>query len=240
MTSSRAFASLLIVLIVGALGAGTYGAIHFGWFDGATKRAKTSTQTTAALVSAETASGASAAAYVQTMTAVAATLPESKQKAFLGSAGTIALSYLPAADPAKLLEAEKHKVAFLSGQLEVAQALTANALQGADKAKQDLARAISAKRASDMALEEAAAEARGANEDKFWLVCIAGACLALFAYVKLTHASPGALARIVTDLRSNAVETPAVAAVDGATTPLQQMMVKGNVWFNSKLAKLFS
>ena len=134
-------------------------AIKGGWFSGESKRAKESTKTTTALIGAQDNAGASAAAYVATMGGVVATLPESKERAFLSQAGTIALSYLPAPDPKKLLEAEQLKNAFLSGQLELANTLTANALQDSGKARQALARAISAKRASDLALEEAAAEA---------------------------------------------------------------------------------
>lgn len=234
------FAWLPVLLVIALIGSG-YGAVKGGWFSGESKRAKTSTQTTQDLVSAEAAPGASAAAYVQEMTTVAATLPESKEKAFLGRAGSIALSYLPAPDPVKLLEAERLKNAFLSGQLELANTLTANALQDAGAMQKKLTQAIAAKRASDMALEEAAAEARGANENKFWLMLVAAAGVALYLYTKLTHVSPGSLARIVADIRGGTVETnPALQSIDALTTPVQQWMTRGNVWFNAKLAKLFS
>ena len=48
-----------------ALAGGSFVAIKEGWFDGASRRAKTSEKTTTALVTAETASGASAAAPVE-------------------------------------------------------------------------------------------------------------------------------------------------------------------------------
>lgn len=241
MKSTRAAIPLLILGLVALLGVGGWGAVHYGMFSSQTKLAKTSTQTTQALVSAETASGGAAAAYLTQMTSVAATLPESKEKAFLGQAGVIALSYLPAPDPVKLLEAEKLKNAFLSGQLELAQNLTASALQDSGKAKQELARAISAKRASDMALEEAAAEARGEAEQKFWFMCIAIAAGALYLWTKLSHISPFALSRAVADMKAGTVEAnPNIAALDGALSPFQQLNTKAMVWLRSKFSKVTS
>lgn len=241
MTSARASVAVIVLLAVALLGGGGYAAIKGGWFDGATKRAKTSTETTAALVGAQTASGGAAAAYVATMGAVIADLPESKERAFLGKAGVIALSYLPAPDPAKLLEAEKLKVAFLTGQLELANSLTANALQDSGRAKQELTRAISAKRASDAALEESAAEARGANSEKFLFMAVALLAAGLWIYTKMTSVGAGSMARIVADIRSGTTESnPALAAIDTHTNSATQWATRGNVWFNAKLARIFS
>ena len=238
MKSTRASA-LVLVLVLVTLAGGSFAAIKGGWFDGASKRAKTSEKTTTALVTAQTDSGASAAAYVATMGGVVATLPESKEKAFLGQAGTIALSYLPAPDPKKLLEAAQLRNAFLTGQLELANTLTANALRDSQTANDRLARAISAKRASDLALEEAAAEARGANSEKFLFLCLAIAAGALYLWTKASHISALTLSSVVNDIRSGAKEpNPAIAALDSATTPFQQMNVRAMAWARDKLSKL--
>ncbi len=239
MKSARASAALIVLLAVALVGGGSWAAIKGGWFSGQSKRAKTSTATTTALVNAQDASGSAAAAYVTTMASVAATLPESKETAFIGKAGAIALSYLPAPDPQKLLEAERLKVAYLAGQLELANTLTANALQDSGRAKQELARAISAKRASDLALEEAAAEARGAESQKFLFLCIALAAGALYIWTKLSHVSPLTLSAAIQDMRTGLTEpNTAIAAINSATTPFQQMNVRAMYWLRDKLSKV--
>ena len=241
MKSARAFATILLIGIIALLGASTYGAIHFGLFSGESKRAKVNTQTTQALVSAETASGASAAAYTATMASVAATLPESNEKAFLVKAGAVALSYLPPPDPQKLLEAEKLKTAFLTGQLELANSLTASALNDSAAMQKKLTQAIAAKRASDVAIQQAADKDAANDADKFLLVCIAVAAGLLYLWTKASHISPLTLSRAVADIKNGTVETnPAVAALDGALTPFQQLNTKFMVWLRSKFAKVTS
>ncbi len=238
---NRGAASLLVIGIIALLGVGGWGLSKTRWFHGESKRAKTSTDTTNTLISAQNSQGGSAAAYVQTMGDVVSTLPESREKQFLGRAGQIALSYLPQADPQKLLEAERLKVAFLTGQLELAQTLTQNALQDSGKAKQELTRAIAAKRASDLALEQAAAEARGAEQAQFWMMCIAIAAVILWLWVKITHPSPLAISRAVQDMRTGSGETnPSIAALDGALTPFQQANVALMYWLRTKITKASS
>ncbi len=241
MKSTRSSVAILVLLGVMLFGGGAWGLSKTHWFDGRSKQAATSTQTTETLIAANAAQGGAAAAYVQVMGEVAATLPASKEKDYLGRAGGIALSYLPTPDPKKIIEAQALKIAVLNGQLELADKLTGTALQRASEADMRAARAISAKRASDLALETAAAKALGAEQNQFWLMLLAVAAVALWGYTKLTHLSPGSLARVVADIKGGTTEANvALQAIDSATSPLQQWVTKGNVWFNSKVAKLFS
>lgn len=239
--SIRAEASLIILLAVVLLGGGAWGLSKTKWFHGESKRAATSTKTTEELLAAQAAQGAAAAAYVQTMGDVVTTLPESREKDFLGRAGGIALSYLPKPDPQKVIEAQALKIAVLTGQLELANQLTASALHRAELADQRTVRAITAKQKSDLALEQAAAEARGAEQQAFWLACIAAAAGVLYLWTKLSHVSPLSLSAAVRDLREGTTEpNAAIAAIDANVTPFQQANVALNHWLRRKASKIFS
>lgn len=237
----RGLAFLPVLGILALLGVGGWGLSKMRFFHGESKRADVSTKTTEELLAAQNAQGAAAAAYAQTAGEVVSTLPESREKDYLGRALGISLSYLPKPDPQKIIEAQNLKIAVLSGQLELANKLTGDALTRAEAADRRTAQAISSKRASDLALQESAAEARGAEQQAFWLTILVVAALALWLYTKVTHVSPGALASAVADMRNGTNEpNTAIAALDSITTPLQQQMVRGNAWFKSKLGKLFS
>ncbi len=239
MTSTRSSVAVLVMLGVLLLGGGAWGMSKTHWFDKRSKQAATSTNTTTELLASNAAQGGAAAAYVQTMGEVAATLPESKEKDYLGRAGTIALSYLPKPDPQKIIEAQALKIAVLSGQVELANKLTGTALQRASDAEQRAARAIAGKRASDLAMEQAAAQALGAEQNQFYLTIIAIVIAIGWVWTKATHASPLALSRFMQDVKSGTAETnPTVAALDGALTPFQQMNIKAMVWARDKLGKL--
>ncbi len=241
MTSTRASVAVLVMLGVMLLGGGAWGLSKTHWFDKRSKQAATSTQTTETLIAANAAQGGAAAAYVQVMGEVAATLPESKEKYYLGRAGGIALSYLPTPDPKKIIEAQVLKIAVLNGQLELADKLTGTALQRASDADMRTARAIAGKRASDTALTEAAAKALGAEQNQFWLTMLIIAVAAGWAWTKLTHASPLALSRFMQDVKSGTAETnPTVAALDGALTPFQQANIALMTWGRNVLSKAFS
>ena len=241
MRSTKAIATAGILLVLALAGACGYAVSKTKWFHGETKRAEASAKTTEELLSAQTAQGSAAAAYVTSMGDVVGTLPESREKDFLGRAGGIALSYLPKPDPAKIIEAQNLKIAVLSGQLELANRLTGDALHRAEVADQRTVRAIAGKRASDIALQEAAAEARGAEQAQFWMMLLAGSVAVLWAYTKLTHLSPGKLSTIVADLRNGTGEqNQAIQIIDSATTPLQQMMTKTNVKLDAFIRKVFS
>lgn len=231
--------SLIVVLALALLGGGAYASKRFGWFDQRTKEAQTSQKTTDQLVKATDNQGGAAAAYVATIGATNAQAPDSKEKTAIAGLVPIALSYLPEPDPKKLLEAEKLKNAYLTGQLTLASNLTASALSEAAEARKETLKALTAKRASDEALLESAKEANEANADRFLFMIVAGAAGVLYLWTKLTHISPGQLSNIVSDIRKGANETnTALQAIDVHSAPLQQMVTRANVWLSDKLTKL--
>ena len=239
--SIRGAAALIVLGVLVLLGGGGYFAVKKGIFNGDTHRANESAKTTEELLASTKAQGAAAAAYVGVQGDVIGTLPDSKEKDFLNRSNGIILSYLPAQDPKKVIEAQNLKIAVLTGQVELANSMTRNALQRADEADQRTARAISSKRSSDRDLQEAAAETRGANAQAFLFTCIAIAIGALYLYTKVTHVSPGSLSKIVTDIRSGSGETdPAIVAIDTYTNGLQQMMTKGNYKLGQFIKKVVS
>lgn len=238
---TRGLAFLPVLAIVALVGVVGLGVSKTKLFHGESKRADASTKTTEELLAAQNAQGAAAAAYVQTLGEVASTLPESRERDYLGRASGIALSYLPKPDPQKIIEAQSLKIAVLSGQLELANKLTGDALNRAEQADRRTAQAISGKRASDLALQESAAEARGAEQQTFWFMLIAGAALLLYIWVKLSHISPLTLSSVVHDIRTGTSESnPAIAALDSATTPFQQANTKLMTWLRGKFAKVTS
>lgn len=232
---------MAVLLIVGLLGLGGWGLSKTKWFNRESKRAKTSTETTADLIAAKDKQGAVAAASVVKIGEANAVAPESLSRAFIAREVPVALASLPAADIDALMQAERRKLAVMEGRLVEADRLYGDAMKRADEYQQAATRAIAAKRASDLALEQAASEARGAEQQAFWLTLVAIAAAALYVWSKLTHVSPGSLARAVADIRSGAGEKdPAIQAIDSVTTPLQQWATRGNLWLNSRVQKLFS
>lgn len=229
---------IIAMVAVALLGAGL-AVLKPSWLHGDSKRAKTSTQTTEALVSATNAQGGAAAAVLVKIGEANGTAPDSKEKAFISAAVPIGLSYLPAPDPAKLLEMEKLKTAFLTGQLELAQTLTVSAYQKAEDAQKATARALAAKRASDEDLTIEAALRLGAERNQNILIAVAVLFVGLYLYVRSTFIHPGSLATAINDMRSGTGEPNAViAAIDSALTPLQQKMVKAHAFFQSLVSKL--
>lgn len=239
--SNRGETTLLILLAVVLFGGGAWGLSKTKWFHGESKRAKSSTDTTAALVATTDAQGAAAAAVLTKIGEANTTAPDSRERDFIARAVPIGLGYLPAPDPQKLLELERLKVAVLTGQLATATTLNDNLLADGARLRRDYAAALAAKRASDLALEQAAAETRGAEQQAFWLTLVAGAAGLLYLWTKLSHVSPVSLSRFVEDHRNGTAEAdPAIAALDGAITPFQQANIALTAWGRRKLAKIFS
>lgn len=221
---------VLVVLAVGALGAWLFKpkALH-----GDSKRAAASTEATAKLEAAQVAKdavvtqrSAEAASSVVVMDGVVSSLPETPEKSFLKKEGQVVLSKLPAPDPLALLEAEKRKVAELTGRVEESRRLYGQALthsqELASKLEAKTAEAEKAKaerQAIDLKLEQVAAERLGAerlaNQLKFAVAII----VLVLLYVKFTHLSPGALAEAVRDGGQ-------LSNIDSVTTRLQQGYVR--------------
>lgn len=207
--------------------------------DGDSKRAATSTVTTTALVAAQDKRGAVAAASVVKIGEANAVAPASPQRDFIAAEVPVALANLPAPDQTALIEAERRKVAVLSGKLELITPLYEQALHRADADALALARALAAKRGSDLALEQEAAERLGASRQARIAALVALVAIVLWLYVKITHLSPGAIAQYVTDVKAQAAGTapaanPAIVALDGVTTRLQQRMVSWIAHFKAR------
>ncbi len=239
MTSTRSSVAVLVMLGVLLLGGGAWGISKTKWFHGESKRAATSTSTTNDLLAAKDKQGAVAAASVVKIGEANQVAPESPSRSFIAREVPVALASLPPPDADALLAAERRKAAVLEGRLVEADKLYGDAIKLAGEYQKEAARAVAAKRASDLALEQAAAETRGAEQNQFWLTLLAIAVGLLWAWTKLTHASPLALSRFVQDVKSGTGETnPTVAALDGALSPLQQLNIKAMVWARDKLGKL--
>lgn len=237
----RGEAATIILLAVVLLGGGAWGLSKTKWFHKGTKRAQTSTETTQQLVAASEAQSSKAAAVFQKIGETNAEAPVSPQQRVIARFVPIGLSFSGAPDPAFLLELEKLKVAELTGKLAQADKIAGTLMLDAAAARQDLARAIAAKRASDLALEQAAAHARGAEQQAFWFMLVAGTCAALYVWTKLSHISPLSLSAAVRDIRTGTGETnPAIAALDANVTPFQQMNVALMHWFRRKFSNLQS
>lgn len=223
MKNNRAEVATTILLVIVLLGAGGWGLSKTKWFNGDAKRATQSTQTSNALLGATEEKDGKAAAVFAKIGETNSEAPDSPQKKVIGRFVPIGMSLTGAPDPAFMLELEKLKVAELSGKLAQADRINDSLMRDANETKRELAKAIAAKRASDQALEWAAAEKLGAEKQAFWFMLAAGAAAALYLYVKLTHLSPGALAEAVYDIKKD--PTQAIAAIDGVTTRLQQKLV---------------
>jgi hypothetical protein len=191
--------------------------------DGDSRRASKSTETTQALIEKQDERGATAAAYVVKMDEVVGTMPESPEKSFLGQAADITLANLPQANARALIEAERLKNAVLTGQVREARALYEAALNKSETLTRDLERAVAAKRRSDLALEQAAAERLGAERTRNQMILVAALAVGLFLYVKLTHLSPGALATAVNDIRRDHADP--ITALDSVATRTQQSAI---------------
>jgi len=224
---TRGEISLLVLGIIALLGVGGWGLSKTKFFHGESKRADQSTKTTEALVSTQEKAASVAAASVVKIGEANQTAPESPEKLFIGREVPVALASLPKPDSEALLAAERRKTAVLEGRVVEANALYGQAMQRADQIQRELAKAIAAKRAADLALEEAAAESRGAEQQAFWAICGLGAIAALYLWVKITHFSPGQIATLVTDIRSGQTEpNQALAALDNVSSGLQQKIVR--------------
>jgi len=241
MKGERGEATLAALLVIIALGGLAWGGIKSGWFSGESKRAKVSTNTTTALIAAKDKQAAMAAASVTKIGEANQVAPESPSRDFIAREVPVALASLPPPDIDALMQAESRKRAVLEGRLVEADRLYGDAMKRADEYQREAQRAIAAKRASDLALEQAAAEARGADSQSFIFMCIAIAAGALYLWTKLSHVSPLTLSRAVQDIRTKQEEPEsAIRALDSATTPFQQANVAAMHWLRGKLDKVIS
>lgn len=234
----------LVLVLVGALvlAVGGWGLSKTKFFHGESKRAESSRQTTDDLTAATNAQLAKGAAVFQVIGEANAKAPASKQRDYIARAVPIGMGYLGVApDPQTVIEQQRLEIAILNGQLELANSIVSSQMGNVTKAKEETARALSAKRASDIALIESAAETRGAEQQAFWFMLIAGSAVVLYIWTKLSHVSPMTLSGAIHDIRKGTAEpNHAIAAIDSATTPFQQMNVAFIHWIRTKLDKVTS
>lgn len=222
MTSSKAFAWVFVLYAVAGIGAALVW-MKPKFLHGDSKRAETSAKTTEALVAVDDHRGAVAAASVVKIAEANGMAPESPSRSFIAQEVQIAEANLPAPDSKALLEAEKRRSAVMEGRLQEASGLYDKALKRSDQLEKERSLALAAKRASDDALEQVAAERLGAEKVKDRAIIVAVALGLLYLYTKFTHVGSGAMAEAVHDIKKG---VPAIQALDGATTRFQQMIVR--------------
>lgn len=234
-TRGFAWAVPLVMLALSALGVVV---LKPKWMHGDSKRAQTAAQTTEALVAAGANQTAKASAVFVKIGETNAEAPDSPQKRVISRFVPIGLSFTGEPDPAFMLELEKLKTATLQGKVDQADKINAVLMQDAAATRLQLARAVADKRASDDELQRVAAERLGAERTQNILILVVVSLAGLYLYTKFTHTSPWALAKAITDMRNPAAaeQNAGVAAIDAATTPLQQMMVR----WHTKLLALFA
>lgn len=214
--------------------------------DGESRRADASQAATAqvsaaiaATDAAQAAKGAAAAASLAQIGTAAASLPPSPAADFIGREVPLALGYLPAPDPAALLEAERRRLAVMSGQLEEARRLYAAAYQDAaaaqaraQRAETERDAALAERRAADAAISEAAAAnlALARRSRLQWLGI--GLLVVVAGLAWLNGVSPAKIGRALAAVRAG--ETP-VAAFDRVLPEWMQSRVRRAAQLSTEL-----
>lgn len=212
----RGAVSLLVIVAVALLGVGGLWVAKPALFGGASKRAANSTAATVALEQAVNAQGAAAAASVTKIAEANAQAPESPARAFIGQEAPVALSRLPAPDPKALLEAERRRAAVMEGRLDEARRLYETAATQSAKLQRERDEALAARRAADLALEQAAAAEHARTVQAMGAGLLALLAAAAFIYVKVYSITPEAIGRVAADVRAG---IPAGQALDTHLAP---------------------
>ena len=219
---TKAFAFLPVLIGIAVVGVAGLFVAKPKFLHGDSRRAAASTEATAAVDAAVTKQGAEAAASVVKIGEANATAPDSKEKDFIAREVPVALAKLPAPDAQALIEAERRKAAVLAGQLEAVSRLYDQALKRADVLERERAAALAERRAADLRLEQAAAEALGAERTRNGFIFCGVLAVGLYLYVKLTHFSPSAIAEAVADIKAG---VHPITALDTVAGRLQQRLV---------------
>ncbi len=215
MKSPRAEVVTAVLLALVLLGGGLF-ILKPKFLSGESKRAATSAATTAALETATTAQGASAAASVATIGRANAEAPASPAKDFIAREVPVALAKLPAPDPLELLAAEKRRSAVMEGRAIEANRLYEGAAKHAAQLQTERDRALVARQHADTALQEAAAAQLAAERQSniFIAVCVV---LAIgWGYTKIYSISPASIGSAAAGMRAG--EDP-IAALSRVTAP---------------------
>ena len=205
----------VVVLVVALIGVGAW-LFKPSLFPGASRRAQQSTQTTAQLVAATDAQGAAAAASVVKIGEANAAAPASPARDFITREVPVALARLPAPDPRELLEAERRRAAIMEGRLEEARRLYEQSAKASARLQQERDEALAARRAADLALEQAAAAEHARTVQLVGAALVALLLLAAWIYSKVYSIGPDTLGRIAADIRA---KVDPLAALDTHLAP---------------------
>ncbi len=207
------------------------------FLDGDSRRAAQS-QTASATVEAtvkesltsELAKGAAAAASVQAIANAAPDLPPSPATDFIRREVGIPLALLPKPDYQALLEAEKRRVAYMDGKLEVANKLYSEVesknidlIKAKEAADLKLQQAFIERRAVDSELSEVAAARLSAEHQRNLFILVAVILTGLWFAAKFYGVSPKSMGAILADIRNG---TDPTVAFDTHTYPHLQDLIK--------------
>jgi hypothetical protein len=210
MKNSRGIAPALILIGLAVVGAATWlfapKLVH-----GASRRAAASTEATANLETATNAQGASAAASVAKIGEANTQAPASPAKEFIAREVPVAMSRLPAPDPVELLQAEKRRAAVMEGQLEESRRLYEGAAKQSATLQRERDEALAARRAADLAIEQAAAAEHARTTQAVGAGLIALLAVAGWLYLKFNSVGIPTLGKFAADVRAG---TNPIAALD--------------------------
>ena len=177
--------SVLVIVLVVLVGVLAAPKVVPHLFDGRTKEADKSVNTTSGLLEASASKAAAQTASAVVIGEAAADLPASPNRSFILNEVPIMLARGPAPDPKQLLAARDRRIAYLEGKLDAQKEQTEAALKDAAKLNAKLTAAETAKRDSDSALIESAAVSRGKDMALTGVALVAVLLLGAFIWVKL-------------------------------------------------------
>ncbi len=199
--SKKGIALALVLAIVAVLGLGGAWALP-KIYHGDTARAKQSTEATAALLAAANKQGATAAAKITTVKEVAETLPDSREKEFIGRETGSALGDLPKPDPDARLKSIERKIAVLSGDISKVASLYEKDRENSLKLQKELDQAVAERQAVDEKLTIVAAERKGAETQRNIAIVFVVLLGAGVAYLKIFGISRATGGRMLADMRA--------------------------------------
>lgn len=206
---------LEVIAALAAIGVVTW-LVKPSLFPGASRRAAKSTEATAAVEKATaavdrsvTAQGAAAAAIGVEIGVANGMAPDSPSKSFIGRELPLLASLLPPPDQTALLAAERRRVAVMEGNLDEARRLyesqskeAARMQKERDAALTARATADAARRAADLALEQAAAAEHARTMQMLAIGGVALLFLAGWIYTKANSVSIPMAGKMAADIRA--------------------------------------
>ena len=197
--NNKGIAVLEFILIVALLGGGLY-VTKPALFPGQSKRAADSTAATKAVEQAFTHQGSLVAASVYKMNEAANLIEDVPLRSFMLQESQLAITRGPQPDLKELLEAEKRKMAALTGQYNELQRLHSEAQKKTVEAQKNLSVAKEERRQVDNELREAAAVAHAKSMQTYALMGIAFVLLAGWVYTRFMNITPSTLGKIRADI----------------------------------------